>query len=262
MSTEIAPPKASARPSRRASDGGSDDVEMTFVEHLTELRNRLLISILAVGIIALAAFSFMSPLLRFVEHEFLPSVQLHVFSPAELIRVYIKLSILVGIIVALPVVLYELYAFVAPALDRRVRKRIWWYALPSLLMSAAGLAFCGYVVLPFVIKALLKLTQAAGLVGTYQLEPTVGFVIILLGIFALIFQMPIVLSLLASVGLVNARFLTDKWRHATVIICIVAAIGAPDGSPLTMALLALPLLALYVVSIVVVRYTQPKIAAR
>src|SRR5579864_6658844 len=240
----------------------SDDVEMTFTQHLAELRRRLLISVVAVIAVSLAALPLMGRILKFVEDVFLRGIPLHIFSPVEPIRVYLKLSIMVGVVVAFPIILYQTYAFVAPALDRRVRSRIVWYAVPSFAMSALGLAFCGFVVLPFVMQALLRMTQSSGLIGTYQLEPTVGFITLLLGIFAVMFELPIVLSVLASVGLVNARTLTRGWRYATIIIAIAAAIAAPDGNPLTMALLAAPLLGLYVLSIVVVRFTQPKIAPR
>ncbi|HKW45232.1 MAG TPA: twin-arginine translocase subunit TatC [Candidatus Eremiobacteraceae bacterium] len=238
----------------------SDDVEMTFTQHLAELRNRLFISIITVVVVSGAAFPLMPRILNWVEQRFLNGIQLHVFSPAEIIAVEIKLSLLAGIVIGMPVILYQLYAFVAPALDRRVRGRVGWYAIPSFVMSALGIAFCGFLILPFVLRALLNLTQQAGLVGTYQLEPTIGFVTILLGIFAVMFQLPIVLSILASIGLVNAKMLADKWRHATVVICVLAGVAAPDGNPLTMALLALPLLGLYVASIAVVRITQPKIS--
>jgi sec-independent protein translocase protein TatC len=244
--------------------GHSDDVEMTFTEHLAELRNRLLVAagtVLVVSFVALP-FMFNGVILNFVENAFLRGIPLHVFSPPEIIRVYIKLSLLIGFVVAFPVLLYEAYAFVAPALDRRVRKRIVWYAIPSFVMSALGIAFCGFLVLPLVMHALLRITAASGLVGTYQLEPTITFIAFLLGIFAVMFQLPIVLSILASVGLVNSRMLTRQWRYATIIIAILAAIAAPDGSPLTMSLLAAPLLLLYALSIVVVRFTQPKISPR
>ena len=233
---------------------------MTFTQHLAELRNRLLICIASVVVISGTAFPFMPHMLAWVQAHFLNGIALHVFSPQEVIAVEIKLSLLSGLVVGMPIVLYQAYAFVAPALDRRVRKKIAWYVIPSFAMSALGIAFCGFIVLPFVLHALLSLTQSAGLVGTYQLDPTIGFVSILLAIFAVMFQLPIVLSILASVGLVNAKMLGDKWRHATVIICVLAGVAAPDGNPLTMGLLALPLLALYLASIVVVRITQPKIA--
>lgn len=238
----------------------SDDVEMTFTEHLAELRSRLLVAIASVGVCSLAAFPLMPILLKFVEHHFLAGIQLNVFSLAETIAVEIKLSVLLGVVVAMPVVLYEAYAFVAPALDKRVRGRIAWYVLPSFAMSAAGIAFCGFVVLPFVITALIRINQNAGLVGTYQLDSTVGFIALMLGIFAVMFQLPILLSILASAGLVNAKMLSDKWRHATLVIFIAGGIAAPDGNPMTMALLALPLLGLYLISIVVVRFTQVRIA--
>jgi len=112
----------------------------------------------------------------------------------------------------------------------------------------------------FFLEALMRLNASAGLVDTYQLEPTVGFITLMLGIFAVMFQLPILMAILASVGIVNAKMLADKWRHATLGIFIAAGIAAPDGNPLTMALLALPLLALYLASIVVVRFAQPKIA--
>lgn len=256
MPTETVPPPAPDKPKLRSF---GDDAEMTFTEHLAELRTRLLISIAAVGIVSLVAFPLMPQLLKLLEHFFIPGIQLHVFSPAEVIRVYIKLSFLAGLIVGFPIVLYEAYAFVAPALDKRLRSRVVWYAIPSLFMSLLGITFCGLVVLPVVMRALLGLTQSSGLEGTYQLDPTIGFIVILLGIFAIMFQLPIVLALLGSVGLVNAKLLSDKWRHATLIIVILAGIAAPDGNPLTMALLALPLIALYMVSIVVVRITQPKV---
>jgi sec-independent protein translocase protein TatC len=249
---------------RASSAAASDDVEMTFTEHLAELRTRLLISIASVAIISLVALPFMfdGTALRFVENAFLRGIPLHVFSPTEIIRVYLKLSILIGVVVSFPIILYQIYAFVAPALDRRVRARVVWYALPSFAMSALGIAFCGFIVLPLVMHALLRITEASGLVGTYQLEPTVGFITLLLAIFAVMFQLPIVLSILASVGLVNARMLARQWRYATIIIVILAAIAAPDGNPLTMSLLAAPLLVLYALSVIVVRFTQPKIAPR
>ena len=251
-------PAAQVPPART----GSDDVEMTFTEHLAELRRRLLISIGAVVVCSVAGLSLVGRLLTFVEKTFLSGIQLHVFSPTEIFRVYLKLSILVGIVVAFPVILYQTYAFVAPALDRRVRSRIIWYALPSFLMSAIGLAICGYFILPFLMIRLCHVTHSVGVVGTSQLEPTVGFITLMLAIFAIMFQLPIVLSILASVGLVNSRMLMKGWRYATIAILIAAAIAAPDGNPLTMLLLGAPLLVLYVLSIVVVRFTQPKIAPR
>ncbi len=257
MSTQTVEVPAAARPA-------SDDVEMTFTEHLAELRTRLLISIASIAIISIVTLPFMLNgwVLTFVESAFLHGITLHVFSPTEIIRVYLKLSLLVGLVVAFPIILVQAYAFVAPALDRRVRTRIVWYALPSFVMSALGIAFCGFFVLPLVMRALLRLTAASGLVGTYQLEPTIGFITVLLAVFAVMFQLPIVLSILASVGLVNARMLARQWRYATMIIVILAAIAAPDGNPLTMALLAAPLLVLYALSVVVVRFTQPKISPR
>ena len=240
----------------------SDDVEMTFTEHLAELRRRLIIAIAAISVAAIAGLFAVPSLLRIIEDMFLHGIALHVFSPTEIFRVYIKLSLLIGVILAFPVVLYQVYAFVAPALDRRVRSRIVWYALPSFFMSGLGLVICGLFVLPFLMSRLLGFTQNAGVVGTYQLEPTVGFVTLMLGIFAIMFQLPIVLSILASVGLVNARGLARGWRYATLAILIAAAIAAPDGNPITMGLLAAPLLALYALSVLVVRLTQPKISPR
>ena len=115
-------PAAQVPPART----GSDDIEMTFTEHLAELRRRLIISIAAVLVCSVAGLAAVGKLLTFVENTFLAGIQLHVFSPTEIFRVYLKLSFLVGIVVAFPVVLYQIYAFVAPALDHRVRSRVVW----------------------------------------------------------------------------------------------------------------------------------------
>src|ERR1700736_3069583 len=93
----------------------SDDVEMTFTEHLAELRRRLLITLAAVFGLSIAAFPLMGRILKFVEQYFLRGIPLHVFSPAEILRVELKLSVLVGIVVAFPIILYQAYAFIAPA---------------------------------------------------------------------------------------------------------------------------------------------------
>ena len=110
MPTETAPTPQPAAPTARRNDEG----EMTFTEHLAELRTRLIISIVTVAAFSFIAFPLMPQLLVLLERYFIPGIQLHVFSPAEIIRVYIKLSLLIGVVVAFPVVLYEAYAFVAP----------------------------------------------------------------------------------------------------------------------------------------------------
>jgi sec-independent protein translocase protein TatC len=123
--------------------------------------------------------------------------------------------------------------------------------VPSLLLAMAGIAFGHYVVLPRVIAALLHITDAVA-TPTFGVATTLNFVMILLALFAIIFQTPIVLVGLARLGIVNAAWLMRYRRHAIFAFFVAGGIAAPDGNPLTMALLALPMYALYEISIWVI----------
>lgn len=221
---------------------------MPFTEHLRELRTRLLIAIATVGAIAVLLFWPSQFAIRWMMDEYFHGIALHAFGPADVIFTEFKFSIVGGIVLGLPILLQQLWLFVVPAIHPKTRRMVYAFILPSMLLALAGLAFAHFVVIPRVVAALITITNAVA-EPTFGIASTLSFVLILFALFAIIFQTPIVLVGLARIGIVNARSLMHYRRHAIFGFFIAGGIAAPDGNPLTMALLAVPMYVLYEASI-------------
>ena len=228
-----------------------DQKEMPITEHLRELRNRLLISIATVGAIAVVLFWPSQFVIRAMMRHYFGGLQLHAFGPADVIFTELKFSVVGGIVVGLPVLLTQLWLFVVPAVHPRTRRMVYSFVVPSVLLAALGLAFAHFVVIPRVIAALLQITDAVA-TPTFGVASTLNFVIVLLALFAIIFQTPIILIGLARLGIVSASSLMRYRRHAIFGFFIAGGLAAPDGNPVTMALLAVPMYVLYELSIWVI----------
>lgn len=240
------------KPAIRSDDESPwDQKEMPFTEHLRELRSRLLISIATVGAIAVLLFWPSQYVIRWMMDQYFHGIQLHAFGPADVIFTEFKLSIVGGIVLGLPVLLQQLWLFVVPAVHPRTRRMVYAFVFPSLVLALAGLAFAHYIVIPRVVAALLHITDAVA-TPTFGIASTLNFVIILLALFAIVFQTPIVLIGLARLGIVSAATLMRYRRHAIFGFFVAGGIAAPDGNPLTMAMLAVPMYVLYEASIWVI----------
>jgi sec-independent protein translocase protein TatC len=240
-----------AQRDKEAEEASWDQKEMPFTEHLRELRNRLLISLSTVGAIAVLLFWPSQFAIRWMMQTYFEGIQLHAFGPADVIFTEFKFSVVGGIVLGLPILLQQLWLFVVPAIHPRTRRLVYAFVVPSLLLAFTGLAFAHFIVIPRVVAALLNITNAVA-TPTFGIAATLNFVIILLALFAIIFQTPIVLIGLARLGIVNALSLMHYRRHAFFGFFVAGGIAAPDGNPLTMALLALPMYVLYELSIWVI----------
>jgi sec-independent protein translocase protein TatC len=207
-----------------------------------------MISIGTVGVIALLFFWPSQYAIKWMVATYFHGVSLHAFGPADVIFTEFKFSIIAGIVVGLPVLFYQAWMFVVPAVNPRTRHMVYSFIVPSLLLAFLGLAFAHVVVIPRVIGALIGITNEIA-TPTFGVSETLNFVLILLALFALIFQLPIVLVGLARLGIVNGKLLSTYRKQALFGMVVAAGIAAPDGNPLTMALLALPMYVLYEISI-------------
>ena len=218
---------------------------MSFTEHLRELRKRLLISIVTVFGLGVVLFIPAPRVIEFLKTAYFPpNVQLHAFGPADAILAEFKFSIYAAIVLGLPVLLYQLWMFVVPAFHPRTRKLVYVYIAPSLLLAAVGIAFAHFVVLPRVIWALIHITTNIA-TPTFGIESTINFLLLIFLAFALIFQTPIIMVALARIGIINSTFLRRNRKYFLFGFFVAGAILAPDGSPLTMALMAGPMYLLY-----------------
>jgi sec-independent protein translocase protein TatC len=232
--------------------------EMPFLDHLEELRMRLLwiVGSILVGFgigIALHSYFDLVTLLKWPACPYLPDgCVLQVFSPADAISIPFTLAGCIGVVLASPVILYHLWAFVSPALYPKER-RIGAYVL------AGGLAlFCIGVVLAhlFVLPATLRFAEHFGgpsLVQNYSARDYFSLVVTLALTFGVAFELPIVIMTLTALGLVTPTFLRHYWRHALVVCVVAAAVITPGDAIYSTALLVGPLYALYELGIILSR---------
>jgi sec-independent protein translocase protein TatC len=233
-------------------EGGG--AKMTFLEHLDELRKRLVVSIAAIGVGCLIAFTFVQKIYDFIMNplsRLLPKGSTFVFTePTEAFVLYVKMALLAGVIMAMPVILWQAWLFIAPGLYVKEKK----LAAPFIILATTGFiggaAFTHYLLFPwmwifFATFANDKLTFLP------RIEPVFAlYVKMILGM-GLVFQMPAVVYSLARIGLVTAWFLLKNFKYAILIIFIAAAVITPSGDMLTQTLFALPMIGLYIISILI-----------
>lgn len=225
-----------------------DQKEMPFTEHLRELRSRLLVSISTIGVLAVAMFWPSQFMINWIRQEYLPGVQLHAFAPTDGIFVEFKFALYAALVLGLPVLLYQAWMFIVPAFHPRTRRIVYAYTAPSLLLALVGIAFCHFFIIKRILAATLAITNEVAQ-PTFGLEPTLNLIMMLFLAFAIVFQTPMVLIALARIGLVNATMLRTYRRYAAMAMLLLGGLAAPDASPVTMLMLAVPMYVLYEISI-------------
>jgi sec-independent protein translocase protein TatC len=233
---------------------GGAGAKMTFLEHLDELRKRLVVSVAAIGVGCLIAFAFVDRIYAFVMtplYRLLPKGSALIYTePTEAFILYIWMAFLAGIVLAVPVVLWQAWLFIAPGLYAK-EKRL---AVPFVFLSTVGFiggaAFTHYLLFPW-MWAFFGSFATDKLTFMPRIEPVFDlYVKMVLGM-GLVFQMPAIVYSLARIGLVTARFLIKSFKYAILIIFILAAVITPSGDMLTQTLFALPMIGLYLLSIVI-----------
>ena len=224
------------------------DEELTVVEHLDELRHRIIVSAAALVVAFCAAYAFHQPIFEFLARP-LPGDDrvLVTLSPTEGFMTVLKVSFWVALLVALPICLYQLYAYVVPAVAEQPRRRMLLVVAGISGLFLAGAAFGFFVVLPVALKFLLSF---GGDLFTNDLRAGeyYGFVTSLVLASGLMFEVPIAMLGFARIGLASAEFYRRQWRVAIVAIAVIAAL-LPGGDPLSMMLLMIPQIVLYALGI-------------
>lgn len=236
------------------------DRPQSIVEHLQELRTRIVRSLLAVVIAIGVSVAFADRAFRYIlSTASTPEypVQLVQFSFADSFMAEFRLAILAGIVIAFPFVLYQLVAFILPALHQNER-RILYFGLPfATLLFAAGWAFGWFVVVPITKGFFLQM--ATGLNVSPQITPS-GYISFILGIcnpLGIAFELPLVVLILARIGLVSAGFLARIRKFAFLGIMIIAAVLSPPDV-VSMTIFLVPLYGLYEFSILLARFAEKK----
>lgn len=242
-----------------------DPAEMPFLDHLDELRSRLIWSLVALlvgmvlGLVAVTQFHVLE-LVELPLRGLLPDDNLFYTSPTTPFFITLKLGFIVGLILAFPFLAWQLWAFLSPALYENERK----FAVPAIATGTAlflgGIALAYFLVLPFGLKVLLSFYQES-LSPLITVDEYLKFATMLILAFGLIFEMPILLVFLSMVGIVTPEGLSKYRRHAIVVIALVSAVMTP-ADPFTQIAMMLPLIVLYEGSILTIRVLRRRRNAR
>lgn len=224
-------------------DEPPEEARMPITAHLEELRKRLLISSAAVGLGFALSLFLTGPVLKWLERPL--GVEVYFFSPTEAFWTHVKVAFFTGLLIALPVVLYQLWRFLAPGLYRRERRYALLFVMLSLLFFMLGWFFCAYVALPFALKFLVGFGVERGIKPLISIGMYVDFTLKFYLAFGLIFQLPLALTLLSRMGLMSAQFLAHHRKYALLVNAVVAASLTPTSDIFNMMLMLIPLTLLY-----------------
>ena len=231
---------------------------MGLFDHLRELRNRIFISFVAVLVAAIVSFEFTDHIQRILSAPHLAAFSGHSLigtGPAEAFILRIKLAFFGGVLLACPILFYQLWLFIAPGLYQHERRMILPFVFSASSLFLVGIWFCYTWVLPLAFTFFSSQYQVIGVSPMIKISEHLSFMIHALLGFGIVFELPVVAFLLGRFGLIDHRTLIDGGRYAIVAIFVISAIFTPPDV-LSQLLMAGPLLVLYGISIVIVRYTH------
>lgn len=232
----------------------TNDGSMSIIAHLTELRKRLIRSLIAIGIGSCIAYYFIEDIMHLLTG---PAGKLYYMQPAEAFFTYIKVAIFVGFLIALPVVLYQIWRFVLPALIGMERYLLSVIVPVSLILFIAGIAFSFFFVLPAAVKFLVGFSTQE-LQPMFSIKQYFDFVIAFLLPFGFIFELPLAIILLAKVGIVSSKFLAKQQRIVIFLTFVIGAVISPTPDIFSQCMIAIPMILLYEISYVIVRFGMKK----
>ncbi|WP_400164365.1 twin-arginine translocase subunit TatC [Brevibacillus sp. TJ4] len=223
--------------------------EMTVVEHLTELRKRV-IWVLVVFVVALiGGFYFAGPLIEYLKQEPMaegvPIISLH---PSDALRVYMQVAVLIAITVVLPVALYHLWRFVSPGLRENERRGTLYFIPFAFFLFVIGIVFGYYVVFPMLMLFMTNLTGSIGAEPNYGIGEYFGFLFNTVIPFGVLFQLPIVVMFLTRLRILNPMRLAKMRRYAYFVLVVIAVTLTPPEI-ISDIMVTIPLLVLYEISV-------------
>jgi sec-independent protein translocase protein TatC len=242
-------------------DDESSGEKMSFLEHLDELRKRIVNSCIAIGVGFLISFVFIDRIFNFVfnpSRKVLPAGVRFVYNrPAEAFSLYIQLALISGALIAAPAVMYQVWLFIAPGLYAKEKK----FAIPFVLLTTGGLlvgaAFNHFVAFPLMMAFFASFNNPQ-LVFMPKVEDTFDLYLTMTLWMGLVFQMPTLVFFLAKMRLVTAGFLWRQLRYAILATFVIAAVITPTGDPMNQMIFAAPMIILYVLSIGIAWLVNPR----
>ncbi|MBU5677181.1 twin-arginine translocase subunit TatC [Alkaliphilus sp. MSJ-5] len=226
----------------------TDDARLTLVEHLGELRKRLIISSIVIILGSLLCYNYIDIIIQLIVRP-AEGLEFIYLSPPELFIAYVKISLVLGLFVASPIVLFQIWMFIKPGLKVKERKYVLFAMFMGIIFLLIGVSFAYFIIIPMTIKFFIKMSvdQIAPL---FSFANYISFISSLLLSFGLVFELPLIIILLTQLGLVAPNTF-KKYRKMVILgIFIVAAILTPPDV-VSQTMMAIPMLFLYEFSIIV-----------
>jgi len=232
-------------------DDGSGG-KMSFLEHLDELRKRIIWSVSGLGVGVLIAFFYIGTIFDFIMRpmqRMLPPGQTLIYTdPSEAFMLQIKISLIAGLILASPMVFAQIWLFIAPGLYQHEKKLAIPFVVMSTVLFVSGAAFSHYAVFPLVWRFFASFTTDY-LTYMPRVEPAFSIYLRLILALGITFQLPTVVLFLARMGMITPRFMITNFKYAILLIVIAAAVLSPDGGGVGMVVMGAPVVVLYILSI-------------
>jgi sec-independent protein translocase protein TatC len=256
-------------PANPAAPDSEPGAQMTFFEHLVDLRKRIINSLYAIGIGAFVGVYVSKYFINWITKPMLKALsdahldpKLVYTHPAGYLNLVITLGVYIGIVLASPIVLYQVWLFVAPALYKHERSAISGFLFSTVFLFLAGIAFGYYVTLPYMLHFLVSFQGPV--VPMISINEYFDLILMVLLGLGLVFELPILIFFLSLFGIVTPTFLWKNFRYAILVIAIVAAIVTPTPDATTMLIFMAPMVSLYIVGIgvsaMVVRKREKRLA--
>jgi sec-independent protein translocase protein TatC len=233
--------------------------KMSFMEHLGELRTRIMWSLVSAGVGIVIAFFITDPAMRFISRPLLSMKTELVFtSPTEAFWTWMKVAMVLGIFISMPGILFQVWKFVAPGLHEHEKK----YAAPFIIIGSLlfliGGAFAMLIIIPYASNFLVTFGQEKGWKPMLTVSSYTDFVIKFALAFGVVFELPVVITILSLIGVVTPQFLSRNRKYAILVNFIIAAILTPTPDMINQTLMAGPLCILYEVGIICARLATRK----
>lgn len=232
----------------------NDSKDMTLGGHLQEFRLRLIICLVVVALASAGAYAYIDEIIAILSA---PAGKLYFLNPAEVFFAYIEIAVFTGVLVTLPILGYELWGFIRPALRPQEQKAVWWLLSSAVILFYAGLAFSYYAVFPSAVQFFMAFATST-LQPMFSLQSYISFFIAFMVPFGIVFELPLILFFLAKLGIVSSAFLKKKRKILIVLAFVFAAVVSPTTDVFTQSMIAIPMIILYEVSIFLVQYMLRK----
>jgi sec-independent protein translocase protein TatC len=236
------------------------DRELSLVQHLSEFRNRLMVACIAVVITTAISFLFTTDIIKLL---LLPAhvTKLIALSPTENFTTYFRVALFSGFAFAMPVILYELYAYIDPALHSNERKFALTLGPFVLLLFVGGMLFCYFILLPSALQFLINFGSEV-IDNQLRASEYLSFVTLFIVGMGIVFEMPIVIYALIRLGIVKRSWLASRRRYVFLLVFIIAAVITPTPDPFNQTIVAIPMYLLFELGLLLGRFAgKPRASA-